>query len=103
MVSWSMRAVNAYWPVSRTITATNLPLLPMSATDHQTLGRAAVQVAGLRKGQVPLRVWLLVGYLAVLHITVMVSFTRTNDLHRLCEGMAGGAVGGDRAHLQLPH
>ncbi len=35
-------------------------------------------------GVVPLRVLLLGAYLTVLHIAVMVSFTRTSDLSKLC-------------------
>lgn len=45
------------------------------------------------RGVVSARTWLLVGYLGVLHLMVMVSFTRRHDLNldTLCADWAGGA------------
>mmetsp|Transcript_2916 Transcript_2916/g.6376 ORF Transcript_2916/g.6376 Transcript_2916/m.6376 type:complete len:835 (-) Transcript_2916:499-3003(-) len=39
-------------------------------------------------GHVSLRVWLIVGYLSLLHIAVMVGFTRTHDVCDKLPGMA---------------
>lgn len=46
------------------------------------------------RGVVSARTWLLVGYLGLLHLMVMVSFTRRHDvnLDSLCAGWAGGAT-----------
>lgn len=41
-------------------------------------------------GQISARVWLVVAYLVVLHLTVMVGFTRRNDLDALCQDYSGG-------------
>ena len=41
-------------------------------------------------GQISARVWLVVAYLVVLHLTVMVGFTRRNDLDALCRDYSGG-------------
>ena len=46
------------------------------------------------RGVVSARTWLLVGYLGVLHLLVMVSFTRRHDLDALCADWAGAASGG---------
>ena len=43
--------------------------------------------------QVSLRIWLLVAYLSVLHIAVMVSFTRnTPDVSALCNEQMAKAM-----------
>lgn len=40
-------------------------------------------------GQISARVWLVVAYLVLLHLTVMVGFTRRNDLDALCRNYSG--------------
>lgn len=53
------------------------PRGPRAALTQSTAAKAL--------GIVPLRVWLLVAYLSLLHIVVMVSFTRHHDINALCE------------------
>lgn len=45
------------------------------------------------RGVVSARTWLLVGYLGVLHLLVMVSFTRRHDLDALCADWPAAAAG----------
>lgn len=57
---------------------------------------AAARVIAGARGIVPLRVWLLGGYLLLLHVVVMVGFTRKHEaIHQLCGGAAA-------RHTQLP-
>lgn len=48
----------------------------------------AMEAAAL-KGRISPRMAILIVYLAVLHLTVMVMFTRRNDLQSLCRGLGG--------------
>jgi hypothetical protein len=65
--------------------------------------RLAAPGVGVLRGEVGLRTWLLVGYLAVLHLALMLSFTHStpHDMARLCEQMAAHAAakGHPQAHL----
>ena len=51
------------------------------------------------RGQVPLRVWLIVAYLSLLHIVVMVSFTHRSDITKLCASEKAGAAAAKNALL----
>ncbi len=68
---------------------------PRAARDRATAGAAAGAfgpggIGSRVLGTVSPRVWLVVGYLSLLHIAVMVSFTRAPpDLARLCAGFQG--------------
>ncbi len=61
---------------------------PKALADKDKGGRRAGGGGGAGggpMGHVSVRVWLLVAYLLVLHVAVMVSFTReTPDLAKLC-------------------
>eukprot|EP01026_Neomeris_dumetosa_P031241 TRINITY_DN2479_c0_g1_i3.p1 TRINITY_DN2479_c0_g1~~TRINITY_DN2479_c0_g1_i3.p1 ORF type:complete len:655 (-),score=143.33 TRINITY_DN2479_c0_g1_i3:271-1953(-) len=47
--------------------------------------KASQQQGEVSKGQVPLRTWLLIGYLGILHLTVMFQYTQKSvDLERAC-------------------
>ncbi len=51
--------------------------------------RVVTRLPGTAHGTVSARMWLLVAYLVVLHLTVMFSFTKEHDLDALCVGYAG--------------
>ena len=51
--------------------------------------RVVTRLPGAPHGTVSARMWLLVAYLVVLHLTVMFSFTKEHDLDALCVGYAG--------------
>ena len=51
--------------------------------------RVVTRLPGAAHGTVSARMWLLVAYLMVLHLTVMFSFTKEHDLDALCIGYAG--------------
>jgi hypothetical protein len=67
---------------------------PVKHSSSKPRGAASTGTSAAARalGVVPLRVWLIIAYLSVLHIAVMVSFTRGNDLSKLCgdRAMAGG-------------
>ena len=51
--------------------------------------RVVTRLPGAAHGIISARMWLLVGYLVVLHLTVMFFFTKEHDLDALCVGYAG--------------
>ena len=52
--------------------------------------RKAVGRLPVGHGQISARVWLVVAYLLILHVSVMVGFTKRNDLDSLCRGWTAG-------------
>ncbi|KAK9819666.1 hypothetical protein WJX72_000920 [[Myrmecia] bisecta] len=52
------------------------------ANSARKLARASKEGPG--RGVISARTWLVIAYLAVLHLAVMVSFTRRNEVHELC-------------------
>ena len=54
-----------------------------------TARKAVGRLPGVVHGQISARVWLVVAYLVVLHLTVMVGFTKRNDLDALCRDYSG--------------
>lgn len=65
---------------------------PSSATSQRGLSTARKVVGRLPvgHGQISARVWLIVAYLVVLHVSVMIGFTKRNDLDSLCRGWTAG-------------
>ena len=65
---------------------------PSSATSQRGLSTARKVVGRLPAGhgQISARVWLIVAYLVVLHVSVMIGFTKRNDLDSLCRGWTAG-------------
>ena len=67
------------------------PLPPGLRSLSSSARRAVTRLPGAASvhGVVSARMWLLVGYLVVLHLTVMFFFTKEHDLDALCVGYAG--------------
>lgn len=59
------------------------------------MGGGAQAAAAKVLGVIPVRVWLFVGYLFLLHIFVMVSFTRNHDIEKLCGPAPAAQAHGD--------
>jgi hypothetical protein len=53
-------------------------------------GYARQALGSALRGQVPLRTWLVVAYLVILHVLVMLSFSRRHDA---CPGSSPGLPG----------
>jgi hypothetical protein len=71
------------------------PTAPRLAKARASAASAANSAAAKVLGVVPLRVWLIVAYLSLLHIAVMISFTRSHDINKLCEMAPAVKVHGD--------
>ncbi len=65
------------------------PLPPGLRGLSSSARRAVTRLPSAAHGVVSARMWLLVGYLVVLHLTVMFFFTKEHDLDALCVGYAG--------------
>ena len=55
-------------------------LVPCRGDGRQALGREVG--AAVLRGQVSLRAWMVIAYLVVLHVLVMLSFSRHHDAYQ---------------------
>ncbi|GFH16353.1 uncharacterized protein HaLaN_12754 [Haematococcus lacustris] len=83
------------WKSEADMEAAPAVVRPVKARGAAAATGSAQAAAAKVLGVVPLRVWLIAGYLSLLHIAVMVSFTRTRDVSQLC-------VCDDKGLLALP-
>lgn len=72
------------WKSSSDVESNAAPPQPRPARLKEATGAGAK--AGRMLGQVSPRVWVIVAYLSLLHIAVMINFTRTTDVSKLCGG-----------------
>ncbi|KAJ9533328.1 hypothetical protein QJQ45_026436, partial [Haematococcus lacustris] len=72
------------WKSEADMEAAPAVVRPVKARGAAAATGSAQAAAAKVLGVVPLRVWLIAGYLSLLHIAVMVSFTRTRDVSQLC-------------------
>lgn len=75
-------------------TATAAPPVSRVSPALRATGGALAASGRRLVGHVPVRIWLLVAYLSLLHIVVMVSFTHTSEFSKLqaCERLGAPGV-----------